>query len=114
MSATVVVLIVQFILGPICLCIAVPYIGFPKASTRIDHPSRPWRIFYRIMLVGMCNFLSATVTFIAMIAVMGQINDEGLSDISCALLMAILPIPLLVAFYWFYVRGMRMRDRESI
>lgn len=66
------------------------------------------------MLVGMCNFLSATVTFIAMIAVMGEINDEGLSDISCALIMAILPIPLLVALYWFYARGMRMRDRESI
>ena len=55
MSATVCITWLQWISGIIGLVVLIPYSALPSASKNVDHPSRYWRLFFRVMAVLACN-----------------------------------------------------------
>jgi hypothetical protein len=113
MTATAYVFFFQFVAGIIGICVVWPNIAVPPASKNIDHPFRPLRIFFRIMTACMCNLFSWLVTFITIAAVFGDIDTSGLSNINHALLLAGLPIPLLIVFYWLFAKVLRKAERDK-
>ncbi|PNB74214.1 hypothetical protein C1X64_10850 [Pseudomonas sp. GW456-E7] len=110
MTLTFFVFAFQSIIGLIGTCIVLPRPGVIPPSTRnIDHPSRPWRIFYRAMAICMCNLGACLVIMIPLATLSGNINAGDLSDVTRALLLVALPIPLLIAFYWLLAKAVRKR-----
>ncbi|WP_054991139.1 hypothetical protein [Pseudomonas coronafaciens] len=95
------------------MVVIVPYNSIPPASKNIDHPSRPWRIFFRIMAVCACNFFSWMVAIFTL-AVMVDFDYSGLPDIYRALLLAAIPVPLLVVFYWLFAKATRKMERDML
>lgn len=83
MTLTFLVFILQSIAGVIGICFVLPRPGVIPPSTRnIDHPSKPWRIFYRVMAICMCNLWACLLVLI----LLANLNTDGLSDVSRALL----------------------------
>ena len=109
MTLTLFVFTFQLITGLIGTCIVLPRPGvIPPSNRNIDHPSKPWRIFYRIMAICMCN-LWACLTIMIPLA---SLDTGGLSDVPRALLLLALPIPLLITFYWLLSKAVRKRVRD--
>jgi hypothetical protein len=110
MTLTLFVFAFQFIAGVVGTCIVLPRPGVIQRSTRnIDHPSKPWRIFYRVMALCMCN-LGAWLMIMIPLA---SLNTGDLSDVTRALLLLVLPIPLLIVFYWLLAKAVRRQVRDS-
>ena len=110
MTLTLFVFAFQFIAGLIGTCIVLPRPGvIPLSTGNIDHPSKPWRIFYRVMAICMCNLGACLVIMIPL----ASLNSGGLSDVTRALLLFALPIPLLIVFYWLLARAVRKRVRDT-
>lgn len=86
--------------------------AFLPATRTIDHPSREWRIFYRVMAVFMCNFLSFLLSF----ALLGALPVEGLlhkvrdsSELTQTMAILLIPLPLLPVLYTVYAKLVRWR-----
>ena len=106
MTPTFFVFFVQSITGCIGICIVLPRPGVIPPSTRnIDHPSRPWRIFYRVMTICACNLFASLIILMAL----ASLDTGGLSNGVRALLLLMLPIPLVMVFYWLLAKAMRKR-----
>jgi hypothetical protein len=112
MTLTPYVLAFQFAAGIIGCCVVIPQQVIPPSSENIDHPSRPWRIFYRLMTLCMCNLFSWLVTMILLVSLLEDVDSSGLSDVKHALLMAVMPVPLLIVFYWLVAKVARKGTRD--
>ncbi|SDI64477.1 hypothetical protein SAMN05216588_12114 [Pseudomonas flavescens] len=110
---TMYVFAVQFIVGIVSTCIVVPYPhSVAPATKNIDHPSRPWRIFYRVMTLFMCNLFSWLLTAVLLAVLFGEVDHRGLSDIWRATLLALMPVPLLIVLYWLFAKAVRKKARD--
>ena len=111
---------VYYVFGFIFIAGVVGYIplattfAFLPATRTIDHPSKAWRIFYRVMAVLMCNFWSFLLSF----ASLGALPVEGLlhkirdsSELAQAMAMLLIPLPLLPVLYTLYAKLVRWRVR---
>ena len=112
MTLTPYVFAFQFAAGIIGCCVVIPQQVIPPSSENIDHPSRPWRIFYRLMTLCMCNLFSWLVTMILLVSLLEDVDSSGLSDVKRALLMAVMPVPLLIVFYWLVAKVARKGTRD--
>lgn len=117
MTLTMFVFFFQSIVGCIGTCIVMPSPGvIPPSTKNIDHPSRPWRIFYRVMAICMCN-MGASLMMMMMMIPLAELHEDlgsnGLSDVTRALLLLVLPIPLLLVLYWLFAKAARKRARDS-
>lgn len=112
MSATACITWLQWILGMIATVVLVPNIMLPPASKNVDHPSRYWRLFFRVMAVLASNFFSWWVTFLCLFAWFGDLDTGHIDETARALLALIIPIPLLVPFYWLLVKAARKAERD--
>ncbi|MCD9007205.1 hypothetical protein LDO31_13360 [Luteimonas sp. XNQY3] len=113
MSLTPWIIVFQFVAGIVATCIVIPSLRIPPAGENIDHPSRPWRIFYRIMTVLMCNLWSGLLMLIAMAALSVKTNFTGFSDLERALVVLAIPLPLLPVFYWLFAMLVRWIERNQ-
>lgn len=87
MTLTMFVFFFQSIVGCIGTCIVMPSPGvIPPSTKNIDHPSRPWRIFYRVMAICMCNMGASLMMMIPLAELHEDLVSNGLSDVTRALL----------------------------
>lgn len=114
MSAAACITWLQWILGMIALVVLIPNVMLPPASKNVDHPSRYWRIFFRIMVVLTSNLFSWWVTFIGLILVFGDLDTGDMAESTRALLALTVPLPLLVPFYWLIVKAARKAERDRL
>ncbi len=112
MSPLMCVVTFQFVAGMIGTCVVIPNPTLSRASRNIDHPSKAWRIFFRIMAVCMCYMWSSLVTLIVLANVMENYDPHGLSEMTRAALIATQPIPLLIVLYWLLAKGVRKVERD--
>ncbi|WP_143514179.1 hypothetical protein [Pseudomonas syringae] len=102
----------QFVAGMIGTCVVTPNPTLSPASRNIDHPSKAWRIFFRIMAVCMCYMWSSLVTIIVLANTMENYDPHSLSEMTRAVLIATQPLPLLIVFYWLLAKGVRKVERD--
>ncbi len=83
---------------------------FLPADRNIDHPSKAWRRFYRLMAIFMCAFWS----FVLTIALLGALPLEGQlfhirdsSEATKAIFVLLVPVPLTPVLYILYARFAR-------
>ena len=71
---------------------------FLPANKNIDHPSRAWRIFYRLMAFSMCAFWSffLTCALLGALPIEDQLHliRDG-SELAKAAFILLMPLPLL-------------------
>jgi hypothetical protein len=60
------------------------------------------------MAICMCNLWACLLVLI----VLANLNSDGQSDVTRALSLVALPIPLLIVFYWLLAKAMRKRVRK--
>lgn len=65
--------------------------------------------FFRVMAICMCN-LGACLMIIIPLA---NLNTGDLSDVTRALLLLALLIPLLIVFYWLLAKAVRRQVWDS-
>ena len=92
-------LFIAGIVGQICLS---NRLRFLPADRNIDHPSKTWRRFYRLMAIFMCAFWS----FVLTCALLGALPiDDQLhlvrdsSEFTKAAFILLVPLPLLPVLY---------------
>lgn len=95
------------------LVVLIPYTALPPASKNVDHPSRYWRLFFRLMAILACNLFSWWITFFGLIAWFGDLDTGDMTESTRALLALTFPIPLLVPFYWLIVKAARKTERDQ-
>ena len=83
---------------------------FVPANRNIDHPTRAWRGFYRLMALFMCSFWSFVLTCALLGAL--QIDDQlnfvrDSSELKQAVFVVLLPLPLLPVLYTLYAKLVR-------
>lgn len=107
------VLLIAGIVGQISLSNS---LRFLPANRNIDHPSRTWRRFYRLMAIFMCAFWS----FILTCALLGALPIEdklhfirGSSEVTQAVFVLLLPLPLLPVLYTLYAKLVRWTARKE-
>ena len=61
------------------------------------------------MAICMCNLWACLLVLI----LLANLDTDGLSQFTRALLLLALPIPLLMIFYWLIAKEMRKRVRDS-
>jgi len=61
------------------------------------------------MAICMCNLGASLVFMITLASLPGTITTGGLSDVTRALLLVALPIPLLIVFYSLLAKAVRKR-----
>lgn len=112
MTLTAWITVFQWGLGIVGALVLVPNTAMPPASRNVDHPSRFWRVFFRVMAVLASNLFSWFVTCILIIQVFGDLDTGDMPEGIRALLTLILPLPLLLVFYWLIVKAARKAERD--
>lgn len=114
MTLTMFVFFFQSIAGGIGTCIVMPSPGvIPPSTKNIDHPSKPWRIFYRVMAICMCNLGAVVMIMIPLAELDNNFPGNDLSNVTRALLLLVLPTPLLLVLYRLFAKAARKRARDS-
>ena len=89
---------------------------FLPANKNIDHPSRAWRIFYRLMAFSMCAFWSffLTCALLGALPIEDQLHliRDG-SELAKAAFILLMPLPLLPVLYFLYAKLVRWGARRE-
>ena len=99
------------IIGHICLS---NVFRFLPANENIDHPSKPLRVFFRIMAICMCQFWSFFLT----LALLGALDLQEhfhwvrkSDEFVKAIIIFVFPLPLMTGLYFLYAKFVRWMAR---
>ncbi len=106
MIAAKIALVFHFVSGPIGLVVMSRPPRMFVASRTIDHPSIGWRRFYRVVLFGLCDFVSFLVSPTLIYQFVPTPSLTYHPELIDAFVV-LHPLPLALALYWLHARTSR-------